>query len=76
MCIFVKKRLYACGLTRAAVSIQKHIVGRSSFNEGKGISNVATKAADEIISIPMSGQINSLNASVAAAILIFNMIGE
>lgn len=45
-------------------------------NEGKGISNVATKAADEIISIPMSGQINSLNASVAAAILIFNMIGE
>ena len=45
-------------------------------NEGNGVSNIVIKNCDEVISIPMKGSINSLNASVAAAILIFNMIGE
>ena len=45
-------------------------------NEGNGVSNIVMKNCDEVISIPMKGSINSLNASVAAAILIFNMIGE
>ena len=40
-------------------------------NEGKGISPIIEKNCDEIIRIPMKGQVNSLNASVAAAILIF-----
>lgn len=44
-------------------------------NEGKGISQIIEKNCDEIISIPMKGQVNSLNASVAAAILIFKMGG-
>ena len=44
-------------------------------NEGKGISPIIEKNCDEIISIPMKGQVNSLNASVAAAILIFKMGG-
>lgn len=44
-------------------------------NEGKGISPIVEKNCDEIISIPMKGQVNSLNASVAAAILIFKMGG-
>ena len=45
-------------------------------NEGNGVSNIVLKNCDEVISIPMKGSINSLNASVAAAILIFNMNGE
>lgn len=45
-------------------------------NEGTGISNLVIKNSDQIIKIPMKGKINSLNASVAAAILIFKMIGE
>lgn len=45
-------------------------------NEGSGVSNLVLKNCDEIISIPMKGKVNSLNASVAAAILIFNMNGE
>lgn len=45
-------------------------------NEGKGISDLTLKNSDEIISIPMNGKVNSLNASVAAGILIFNMNGE
>ncbi len=42
-------------------------------SEGKGISNVVRKNCDEIISLPMKGHINSLNASVAAAILIYGI---
>ncbi|MBE6161692.1 MAG: 23S rRNA (guanosine(2251)-2'-O)-methyltransferase RlmB [Firmicutes bacterium] len=45
-------------------------------NEGSGVSNLVLKNCDEVISIPMKGKVNSLNASVAAAILIFNMNGE
>ena len=44
-------------------------------NEGKGISSVVEKNCDEIISIPMIGTVNSLNASVAAGIVIFKMGG-
>ena len=38
-------------------------------NEGKGISQVAAKACDYFAEIPMYGKIESLNASVAAGIL-------
>ena len=44
--------------------------------EGKGVSNIIRKESDEIISIPMYGKINSLNASVSAAILIYGMLKE
>lgn len=42
--------------------------------EGAGVSRIIREASDEIISIPMYGKINSLNASVSAAILIYGMI--
>ena len=42
-------------------------------NEGKGISPIVSENCDEIISIPMKGNINSLNASVSAGILIYGM---
>lgn len=44
-------------------------------NEGKGISSLLAKNCDEIVEIPMKGTVNSLNASVAAGILIFKMGG-
>ncbi len=44
--------------------------------EGKGVSDLVRKVSDEVISIPMYGKINSLNASVSAAILIYGMIKE
>jgi len=43
-------------------------------NEGKGISNVVAKNCDFIASIPMRGEINSLNASVATGIVVFEAI--
>ena len=42
-------------------------------NEGKGISQLVSENCDEIISIPMQGKINSLNASVSAGILIYGI---
>lgn len=42
-------------------------------NEGNGISKIISNNSDEIISIPMKGVVNSLNASVAAAILIYGI---
>ena len=44
--------------------------------EGSGVSPIVRKNSDEIISIPMYGKINSLNASVSAAILIYGMLKE
>ena len=43
-------------------------------NEGSGISSSVRKACDYIAKIPMYGKINSLNASVAAGIMIYEMI--
>lgn len=45
-------------------------------SEGKGISDIVRKSSDAILSIPMKGDINSLNASVAAGIFIFHMMEE
>ena len=43
-------------------------------NEGKGIGTNVKNNCDFIAKIPMNGKINSLNASVAAAIIIYEMI--
>ena len=43
-------------------------------NEGKGIGTLTRKKCDEIISLPMNGKINSLNASVAAGILMYEVL--
>ncbi len=43
-------------------------------NEGSGMSKAVTSECDFIAKIPMYGKINSLNASVAAGIMIYEMI--
>ena len=40
-------------------------------NEGSGISRLVKETCDFIATIPMQGEVNSLNASVAAGIIIF-----
>ena len=42
-------------------------------NEGRGVSSVIEGITDIRIGIPMRGKVNSLNASVAAGILLFQM---
>lgn len=43
-------------------------------NEGKGMSRLVEENCDFIASIPMYGTVNSLNASVATAIVVFEAI--
>jgi 23S rRNA (guanosine2251-2'-O)-methyltransferase len=43
-------------------------------NEGSGISNLVAKKCDYLAKIPMYGITNSLNASVAAGIMIYEVI--
>lgn len=42
-------------------------------NEGAGLTDKATDMADMLVKIPMEGQVESLNASIAAAILMFEL---
>lgn len=44
--------------------------------EGNGISRLVSDKCDFIISIPMVGKINSLNASVAAGITIYEVFRQ
>ena len=43
-------------------------------NEGKGMSELTKKSCDFIATIPMIGEINSLNASVSAGIMIYEVV--
>lgn len=45
-------------------------------SEGNGIGTLTAKKADAIISIPMFGKINSLNASVSAAIVMYEVVRQ
>lgn len=45
-------------------------------NEGSGVSRLVKNVSDVVLSIPMKGKINSLNASASAAILIYGMIND
>ncbi|HHU84727.1 MAG TPA: 23S rRNA (guanosine(2251)-2'-O)-methyltransferase RlmB [Clostridiales bacterium] len=43
-------------------------------NEGRGLSRLVREECDGIVSIPMFGNINSLNASVAAGVVIYEIV--
>ena len=43
-------------------------------SEGKGISNLTLKKCDSLVKIPMIGKINSLNASVAGGIMMYEVL--
>lgn len=45
-------------------------------NEGEGISRLVKEKCDFLVSIPMFGEINSLNASVAAAVLTYEAVRQ
>lgn len=44
--------------------------------EGKGLSNLASKRCDTLAVIPMVGKISSLNASVAAAVVMYEALRQ
>ena len=44
-------------------------------SEGEGISRLVAESCDKVVSLPMKGHIDSLNASVAAGILLYAVAG-
>jgi len=45
-------------------------------NEGEGISRLVKQNCDFMVKIPMTGNINSLNASVSTAISIYEVVRQ
>jgi 23S rRNA (guanosine2251-2'-O)-methyltransferase len=45
-------------------------------SEGRGLSRLVRETCDFIMTIPMAGRVNSLNASVAAAILLYEIVRQ
>ncbi len=51
-------------------------IGLVIGNEGEGVSRLVREKCDLIASIPMRGQIDSLNASVAAGVLAYEVVRQ
>lgn len=45
-------------------------------SEGRGISHLVKETCDVLVQIPMFGHVNSLNASVAAALLMYEVVRQ
>ncbi len=54
----------------------KGAIGLVIGNEGKGVSRIVKEACDMTASIPMKGDIDSLNASVAAGVLAYEIVRQ
>ena len=54
----------------------KGSIGLVIGNEGKGVSELVKKRCDMVASIPMFGDIDSLNASVAAGVLAYEIVRQ
>lgn len=75
-----KQRYYLIATALSAKSIplsranfKKSKVALMVGNEHRGISETAISLAQELVTIPMRGMVQSLNASVAAAVTIFEL---
>ena len=51
-------------------------IGLVIGNEGEGVSRLVREQCDLVASIPMKGDIDSLNASVAAGVLAFEIVRQ
>lgn len=73
-------KVYATALTEGSTDLydvdltQK--VAIVMGNEHRGVSDEAAKLADELISIPMYGMIQSLNVSVATAVICYEALRQ
>lgn len=64
------------GSTRIYETKLEGAIGLVVGNEGSGISRLVKENCDFMINIPMTGKINSLNASVSAAISIYEVVRQ
>lgn len=76
-------RMKACGIQTYATHLQGAVPydepdyhGAAAFfigNEGNGLRDEVAELADTYIKIPMEGQVESLNAAIAATVVIFEV---
>ncbi|WP_197068319.1 TrmH family RNA methyltransferase [Candidatus Soleaferrea massiliensis] len=73
-------KVVAAALQKESVTLDKLDTAGSMMvligNEGNGLDEAVIAQCDETVFIPMEGQIESLNASVAAALLMWRMTKE
>ena len=60
--------MYNCNLTGP--------IGLVIGNEGSGVSRLVREKCDYVVSVPMKGDIDSLNASVAAGVLAYEIVRQ
>ena len=69
-----KRGVWVYGAEAGGTSVyDTDMTGAAAFvfgSEGNGISHLVTEKCDHIISIPMHGQVNSLNVSCASAVVL------
>ena len=84
--VSLKQKLQNCGIRFFAAHLQgKNAYDRESYqggtafligNEGKGVSRLVKEKCDFVASIPMFGDIDSLNASVATGVLAYEIVRQ
>ena len=71
--------VYAAALDPSALRLGPSVLGKSDCvlvgNEGHGLSEAAIRACDRSLYIPMEDGSESLNAAVAASVILWNMYG-
>ncbi len=76
-----KQDIWLYGAAASIANEPQHIDWNRSValvigSEGSGMRRLVREKCDDLISLPMGGQVKSLNASVAAGILIYEVIRE
>lgn len=70
---------FACADMDGEVMYRHNLTGSIGLvigNEGSGVSRLVKEHCDYVTSIPMAGDIDSLNASVAAGVLAFEVVRQ
>ena len=70
---------FACAAMDGEVMYRQNMKGPLGLvigNEGSGVSRLVREACDFTVSIPMKGDIDSLNASVATGVLAFEVVRQ
>lgn len=71
--------VYGAAAGGAAPLYQADLKGPAALvigGEGRGMSRIVAETCDLLVSIPMNGRISSLNASAAAAILLYEAVRQ
>ena len=70
---------FGCGEMDAQIMYEQNLTGPIGLvigNEGSGVSRLVRQKCDLHAAIPMRGDIDSLNASVAAGVLAFEIVRQ